>query len=323
MEQQRTLDLAEAFFRAAKRFLLETPGEGESRALAHRFLKALGFDLQRLDRLPAGFCPDCFVLKDALAHAGFTPEEIDASELVADPRLAERLLGPIRDLDGSVRGFWARHPQGKHPQYLFKGEWKNLVPAIGLEVAVPALDNGRLPLILVESPLDALLLQFYGFLHVGAIGGDAGQMTRRRWERLARLGVRRAILVLRTNEVGRRGAAGALENSARAKESPEVSVLAPERLDGLVGPGDFVRARGVPAFRALFEPPVERPPVERPPVEPPPVVSEPAPPPPPPLVVPPPEIPAPPPAPPVRRRRQKSGYCTLHQCEETDCFCFD
>ncbi len=159
----------------------------------------------------------------------------------------------------------------------------------------------------------------------GAIGGDAGQMTRRRWERLARLGVRRAILVLRTNEVGRRGAAGALENSARAKESPEVSVLAPERLDGLVGPGDFVRARGVPAFRALFEPPVEPPPVEPPPVEPPPVVSEPPPPPapPPPAPPPPPEIPAPPPAPPVRRRRQKSGYCTLHQCEETDCFCFD
>ena len=308
MQQQRTLDLSEAFSQAARRFLLEASGQGGACAAAHRFLKALGFDMERLDRLPAGFCPDCPAMKDSLAQAGFTSDEIDASELAADPRLAERLLGPIRDPEGSIRGFWARHPQGKRPQYLFKGKWKELVPAVGLEVALPALDNGRLPLILVESPLDALLLQFYGFLHVAAIGGDAGQMTRRRWECLARLGVRRVILVLRTDEIGRRGAAAALDSAARAKAAPEVSVLTPERLDGLIGPGDFVRARGVPAFRALFEPVVE----------PPPVASEPPPPPPPP-----PPAPAPPPAPPVRRRRQKSGFCELHQCEETDCFCFD
>ena len=40
-------------------------------------------------------------MKDALRQAGFASEEIDVSELAADPRLAERLMGPIRGLDGS------------------------------------------------------------------------------------------------------------------------------------------------------------------------------------------------------------------------------
>ncbi len=146
MEQQHSLDLPEAFFHAARRFLRDSAGHQGALAAARRFLENQGFDLGQLDRLPAGFCPDCATMKDSLGHAGFTAAQVDASELVADPRLTERLLGSIRDLRGSIRGVWARHPLGKRPQYLFKGKWKDEVPALGLNVAFPALENGRLPL---------------------------------------------------------------------------------------------------------------------------------------------------------------------------------
>ena len=300
VERQRFLNLLEAFAGESHRRLLRASGDQEAWETARRFLDRQGFDLAQLDLVPVGLFLDCPTMQESLRLAGFTPSEIEASELAADPRLAGRLVGPIRDLDGSIRSFWARHPVPKRPQYLFKGRWKEDVPAFGLDVAFPALDDGRLPLVLIEGLLDVLLLQFHGFLHVAAIGGDGTHLTRRRWEKLAHLGVRRAILVLRPDEIGLRGAAAAQANARGARLAPDVSVLPPERLEGFASPGEFVRARGISAFRALFEPRVELPPAEpHPPAE------------------------KSPPKALVADGCPRPGFCALHRCDETDCFCFD
>jgi DNA primase len=301
---QRLQGLLETFSRLTREFLLQGPAEQAPWQTARRFLALQGLDPAHGDRLPLGFFPDCAAVQKSLRDADFSPEEIAASELASDPRLAGRLVGPIRDLDGVIRTFWARHPRGARPQYLFKGKWKEDVPVFGLDRAMAALD-AQTPLVLVEGLFDVLLLQYLGFLPIAAIGGSAVQMTRRRWQRLAQLGVRRVILVVRDDEPSRHAAAIAQDNASRASPAPEVLLLAPERLEGRASAGEFVRAKGIEAFRALFAPAAEPPP---------PRPSPPVP------IEPPPERP---PEPPPRLARHRNGFCTLHDCDETVCFCFD
>ena len=289
--QERLSSMLEAFCRLTHRFLLEAPNHQQPWAIARSYLEKQGFTPDRLDRLPIGHFVDCPTVNRALKGAGFSAQEIDASELAADPRLDGRLLGPIRDSRGSVKSFWAHDPLGKRPEYLFKGKWKEELGAFGLDVALPALAHGRHALVLVESLLDALLLHCRGFPGVAAVAGPAAQLTRKRWERLAGLGVLRVKLVVRPDEAGRHEggqhrAAVALENATQAKPSPQVWVVPQERLEGLSGPGEFVRVRGLDAFRQILEPPGQ------------PLSS-------------------------TNERLHKPGFCPLHRCPETWCFCFD
>lgn len=305
--EPRRLGFLQAFARQTREFLLRPPADQEAWLAARRFLEGQGFDAAHWDQVAIGFFPDCPTMRGSLQDAGFSAEEIDASELAADPRLAGRLVGPIRDIDGTIKSFWARHPQGCQPQYLFKGKWKEDLPVFGLDVAMPSLAAPDSFLVLTEGLFDVLLIQYLGFLNISAIGGSAVQMTRRRWQRLARVGVRRVVLVAGAEEARQHAVAVAVDNASRAKPAPEVLVLSPERLEGAASAGAFVRARGIEAFRALFAAPIHRPePIRVVPT----ALNEPV-------------VPKPPVEPPPRARRLGDGFCTLHGCEETDCFCFD
>ena len=290
---ERLLGLLDAFARMTHQALLSGPERTEALNAARAFLERLGFEPDRFHAIPVGFFADCATLRRRLEEAGYSAEEIEASELVADSRLDGRLVGPIRDPEGCIRSFWARHPSDTRPPYLFKGRWKEELGAVGLEVAYPAVRLGRAPLVLVEALFDALLIQSLGFPNIAAIGGSAAHMSRERWQRLALWGVRRVMLVPSATESGHRDARVALKNAARAQPAPQVALVAPARLGRYRTAGDLVRGAGLGAFRAILEPLGPDPPTPQ-------------------------RTPPPPP-----QQRPRRGYCSLHQCDETDCFCFD
>ena len=108
-------DLGERLLSDARRFLQCDAADPELRAVCHNCLGSLGFDLQQLDSLPIGVFLSPSVMKEGLLRAGFRPEDIIASGLVSDPRVAGRLIGPIRNAKGQILNFWARHPEGLRP----------------------------------------------------------------------------------------------------------------------------------------------------------------------------------------------------------------
>jgi hypothetical protein len=57
----------------------------------------------------------------------------------------------------------------------------------------------------------------------------------------------------RSDEAGRTATARAIENAARARHSPEIYVIDPERLAPAKDPDELVRQRGVAAWNQLLE----------------------------------------------------------------------
>ena len=137
--EERGACLMETFFAAAAERLARSgdraPGGGAALALLER----LGFRLDELQTVPIGLFVDEATMADDLLAAGFTPAELEVAGLLEDPRLAGRLVGPIRGISGRMVGFWARHPRGEDPKYLyFTAGWHEDVVAYGLDLAVRA-----------------------------------------------------------------------------------------------------------------------------------------------------------------------------------------
>jgi hypothetical protein len=249
-------NLLETFAAETRRALSSESQNPGARELAVAFLSGHGFDCRRMDQLPMGLFTDGPSVRKGLEEAGFSPQEIEASALVADERLAGRLIGPIRDPRGKILSFWARHPKDRPPRLLFKGPWKEAVALVGLEAAFEAAGPRRdriEEIVVLERLLDALLLQSHGFPDAAAIAGPAKNMTERRWERLAALGVRRVTLVPDRDEAFGEDFLRAVENACRAKRAPELFVVPPESWDDRSGAAEFVRARGLSTFRTVLQ----------------------------------------------------------------------
>jgi hypothetical protein len=243
------LGLRESLFSAAHRFLLCDAADPGLQAVCRNSLRRLGFDVQRLDDLPIGIFPSPLAMKEGLLQAGFRVDEIAASGLVSDPRVAARLIGPIRNTAARILSFWARHPEGTRPKYLFLGRsWKEETPAFGLDVAMPRLTDAARELLLTEDLLDALLLQSAGLPQVAATLGFAGNLTPARWEQFAILGVKRVTLVPGDEEKGLARAALAREAALRGSPAPEVFVLLPERFGRVNDLAEMIRAMSREAF---------------------------------------------------------------------------
>ena len=252
----RVVRLLETFFQQSRRALLSESQKADARQRAVAFLSAQGFDSRRIDRLPIGLFTDGPSVRQGLEEAGFSPQEIEASALAADQRLAGRLIGPIRDPRGNILSFWARHPNDRPPRLLFKGPWKEAAAVVGLEAAFQAAGPRRDrvdELVVVERLLDALLLQSHGFPNAAAVAGPAKDMTARRWERLAALGVRRVTLMPDREEAFGEDFLRAIENAYRVKPSPEVFVVPPGSWDNHSGAAEFLRARGLSPFRTVLQ----------------------------------------------------------------------
>ena len=248
---QRVDTLLETFLDHTRRALRDRAGRKRAQKLARSYLQTRGVDLECLDRLPIGLVVDPEEIEKALRSAGFRPEEIEASKLIADARLPGRLVGPIQDSSGHILSFWARHLEDLSPRYLFKGKWQNEVGAFGLHVALPALKQSDGNLVLVSDLLDALLLSHQGFSPVVAIGGPVREMTAIRWQRLAEQGVRQVTLVLgsrRAEEI-----LEALEAAFLAVRAPRVFVCVSERLREAESISDWCHEHGLDALGGLLE----------------------------------------------------------------------
>jgi hypothetical protein len=221
-------DVGERLFSHAQR-LLQCDAADRLRAVCYESLSRLGFDLGRLESIPIGLFLHPAAMQDELSRAGFRREEIVASGLVCDPRVAERLIGPIRNPNGRIVNFWARHPKGLRPKYLFfRRGWQDEVPAFGLDVALSGLSDGPGELLLVEDFLDALLLQSAGLPQTAATLDFSRNLTAARWEQLAVLGVKRVTLVPSNPSEGLVRATRAREASFEGSVAPEVFLLLPE-----------------------------------------------------------------------------------------------
>jgi hypothetical protein len=242
-------DLGERLFCGARRILQGDGADPELRAVWCNILCSLGFDLQQLDSLPLGIFVSSPVMKEGLLRAGFRGEEIAASGLVGDPRVAKRLIGPIRNVGGQIINFWARHPEGLRPKYLFfRRGWQQEVPAIGLDVALSGLTDGACELLLVEDLLDAILLQSAGLPQVAATLDFSRNLTKARWEQLAVLGVERVTLVPSDEQEGLARATLAREASLLGGLAPEVFVLLPESFGHVKDLAKMIRARSGDSF---------------------------------------------------------------------------
>jgi len=291
-------DIREVFLRTARGLLLDADRAEEIGRHARARLEDRGLAKEDLSRLALGLITTRRAISDELRLAGFPSWEIRRARLLSDPRLLGRIVGPICEPAGPIVSFWAWQPDDLSPRHLFLNRhWRRWAPLVGLETALAAAAGERHGLVVVEEPLDAMLLWARGMPNVAAIAGRGSELSPRCWRRLAALGVRRVTLVLNDDQAARAHLDAARDNHRRVPEAPELFFVLPERLAPWATPGDLVRSWGVESFRAILEHAwglAEASPDE----------AE--------------ESPPPPVAEAVGR-----GDCELHRCGETDCFCFD
>lgn len=255
-QQDRIASLLETFLILAQG-RLNDPSTGQSAhpaGLAQ--LAEYGFDREDLAELPIGWVGELDEVRAGLEQAGFAVEEIHASALLDEPRLANRLVGPIRQVYGRIQSFWAWDPLGRRPRLLFKGPWKEVVPLVGLDSTVPRPDLPQqrfASLVVFERLWDALLLEAMGFVPTAAIAGPATDMTRKRWERLAALGIRQVTLVPDPTPVSRQATAIAIENALRAKPSVAIDVVLPDVWSGQPGAVAWAKTSGLARFQGVLE----------------------------------------------------------------------
>ena len=327
--------LMEAFLQHACELLHDAQESDPRRATALRNLAAYGFPAAGLPRLPLGLFLDAQRMKPALLATGSTMAALNASRLLADPRLPGRVVSPIRDLEGEIVSFWARHPRDEAPLYLYLNRnWRDSVPAIALDVALAAA--GYDDLVLTADPLEALLLHAHGLMNAAAFGASFQKLTADRWRALFDLGIQRITLLVDAQEL--HGAAlAALKQAARAGQIDRVHLIGLRRVRtwlagdrcgiGLDPDALWARIRQERTAAARRRLQSITLPIRYVNTAPPPAPS-PAP------------ValrggsgidiwkavrwPTPPAAPPAPRAIRNGAYdCRLHRCGETDCFCFD
>lgn len=245
--------LADAFLGLARAVLGDAgaPGAEAARA-ARKFLQDRGFDLERLGDLEIGLIDSPAAMRERLLDAGFERDEVRRSKLLADQRLAGRLVGPIADRLGRIVSLWARHPQDLRPRYLYwRGDWKEEVAAAGLDTALGAEERSG-AVVLVEDVLDALLIQSRGMTETAALGDSGERIAPRRWHGLASAGAGEVTLVLDRSGAAAARLAHALTSYFDAPAAMRLFVLPPERLVPFATPGELVRDRGIEALRALL-----------------------------------------------------------------------
>lgn len=331
--------LMEAFLQHACELLHDAQTEDPRRETALRSLAAHGFPAAGLPRLPLGLFLDAQRMKPALLATGSTMAALNASRLLADPRLPGRVVSPIRDLEGAIVSFWARHPRDEAPLYLYLNRnWRDAVSAIALDVALAA--GGYDDLLLTTDPLEALLLHAYGLMNAAALGASFQELTAKRWRALLDLGIRRITLLGDAQEL-HGPALTALKQAVRAGCIDRVQLIGLRRVRSWLA-GDRCgiglepdalwaricqeRTAGARHWLQSITLPIRYVNTAPPPAPSPAPVA---------LrggsgidiwqavrwPIPPAVPPAAPPA--ARALRNGAHDCRLHRCGETDCFCFD
>lgn len=239
-ELRTACGVCEAFlgFCQAALFSFETsyPIESFAAARALAAAEAFGFTREEIRRLGCGLYVGPSAVREDLRGVGFGDDEIEAARLVCDdsgrPRaeLAGCLVVPLTDETGRLCDFLfltiADSGRGFASYRFLYGPAKSGIVAYGLQVAL-SRPAGRRSLVLVDDIAECLLLQCRGLHHVAAIGGAGQELTPRRWEELARLGVASATLAFRRDERHAASVRDALVGALRARTAPEIYAANP------------------------------------------------------------------------------------------------
>jgi DNA primase len=227
---------------------------GSRGSRAREYLQHRGLPSDAITSSDLGVVPETTQTRTALRRAGFGAAEIEASGVCADSRWPGRLCGPWRTASGRPGTVWARSIDANcaaAARYLYlRGASRTDLPPYGLSQVLSGPRGVRSDLVLVEGVFDLLQLRGLGIDNCAALGGSA--ISSRTFEQLIRLGVERVTLCLDRDAAGRAATARAVENAARARRSPAVSVVDPERLAPAKDPDELIRTNGVSAWRALL-----------------------------------------------------------------------
>lgn len=228
---------------------------GERGASARTYLEGRGLPAEAIDRAVLGLVPAARRTREVLTRAGYGGADLAEAGILADSRWPGRLCGAWRNQYGRVGTLWARtlsDAGAADSRYLYlRGASRTDLPPYGLSDVMANGPEARRDLVLVEGVMDLHQLRARGIENVVALGGLGVQS--RTFERLARVGVERVTFCFDRDEPGRTAIARAVEQAARAHQSPAVEVLDPDLLAPAKDPDAFVRDRGPGAWRELLE----------------------------------------------------------------------
>ncbi len=248
--RDRRTDLLDDFFALSRQELAARNGSD-----GRTYLERRGLPPDSIERSGLGIVPQPTQVRHALHEAGYTESEIAESNLLADSRWPGRLCGAWRDQSGRVRTFWARSiddDASPNSRYLYlRGASRTNLPPYGLSDALAGSSETRHELVLVEGVFDVHQLRSRGINNVAAVGGTA--VRTEIFERLVRVGVHRVTLCFDNDQAGRAATERAVEQAARAKESPSIHVVDPKDFGAAKDPDEIVSKRGAKAWHEILE----------------------------------------------------------------------
>lgn len=248
--RDRRAELLHDFFDLCQRELLSERG-----AEARAYLERRGVPHDAVESLGVGVVPAPGRTHEVLTRGGYRKTEIVTAGILADSRWPGRLCGAWRNEYGKIGTLWARaldHADAADTRYLYlRGASRTDLPPYGLSDVLGRSRDARREIVLVEGVMDLHQLRAHGIENVAALGGLG--IGHRTFERLSHLGVERVTLCLDRDEPGRVATARAIEQSGRARRSPGVFVVDPERLAPAKDPDAFISDRGIEAWPGLLE----------------------------------------------------------------------
>jgi len=234
---------------------------------ARRYLSERGFGSDVARRFTLGYAPGRGALVKHLTAAGFSAEEIVEANLALPPfesgtggasrlkdRFFERVMFPIRDLNGRVIAFGGRVVGQGEPKYLNSTEtpiFQKAAHLYGIEKAKGAIVASGTAVV-VEGYTDVIALHEAGVVNVVATLGTA--LTTRHIRLLGRF-AHKIVYLFDGDEAGLRAADRASE-FVDASATPEAGTSRVELfvavIPGALDPADFVGAHGASAMNDLI-----------------------------------------------------------------------
>lgn len=232
---------------------------GAAGAEARRYLERRGLTRDGIERFRLGYAPaGRSVLKEHLAKAGFTAEEMNLSGMmiwgddipVSYDRFRNRVMFPITDMRGRPIAFGGRALDADAPaKYLNSPETalfhKGHILFNAANARKPAFDTGQI--VVVEGYMDVIAVSEAGFPATVAPLGTA--LTIEQIKLLWRM-AREPVLCFDGDGAGRRAAFRAVE-TVLPHLAPGYSVQFAFLPDGL-DPDDLIRQQGASAFRDVL-----------------------------------------------------------------------
>jgi DNA primase len=248
--RDRRSELLREFFELCQHEFLSDRG-----AEARAYLQGRGLPVDAIETTGLGLVPQRHQTRQQLNQASYTEAELAAAGILADSRWPGRLCGAWKDEYSRIGTLWARalhDDEAPGTRYLYlRGASRTSLPPYGLSDALPHEHSQRRDLVLVEGFVDYHQLRARGIQNIAALGGTS--TTPRTFERLHKLGLDAVTLCLDNDDAGRAATARAVENSARARNSPDVYVIEPRGLSPATDPDELVRERGAEGWDALIQ----------------------------------------------------------------------